>query len=120
MLRNKLITTGIIGCVVTGAGLLAAAPATAADTCSASRFCGYDGKSYTSKLVDSGATGGTVDVTDNKLSSAHNNRDKVWCAVNVEVGINIIRFRFAANTSNSSVSYDNTTDFLWVKGSGTC
>ncbi|MBN9612841.1 MAG: hypothetical protein J0H64_05180 [Actinobacteria bacterium] len=61
-----------------------------------------------------------MQIADNKLTSGKNGRSKTWCAVNVEVGLNIIRFRFAAYTNYGAIDYPNTTDFFWVKGSGTC
>jgi len=122
MLRNKVVTAGMIGALVVGGSVLTAVPATAAGSCSSNRFCGFSSTNYNgSKIVNSAASSGTVDVADNELSSAKNNRSKEWCAVNVEVGINIVRFRFGAHTANSTMApYNDVTDFLWVKGSGTC
>lgn len=112
---RKASAAAFIGlAIVGGAGV--AAPASAAT------FTGWSNTNYSgSVLVQSATTANTtVDVADNLLSSAHNAQNRRWCAVNVEAGVNIIRFRFAPGSYSTLGSMNRVTDFLWAGTAGGC
>lgn len=61
-----------------------AAPAEAAtDACNSGRFCAYRLGSYTDKILDSGATSGTVDVINGATTGGKNRMStRKWCGRN--------------------------------------
>ncbi|WP_066520322.1 hypothetical protein [Curtobacterium ammoniigenes] len=112
---RKALAAAVIGIAVVGAAGVAA-PASAAT------FTGWSNTNYSgSILVQSSTTANTtVDVADNLLSSAKNAQSRRWCAVNVEAGINIIRFRFAQGSYSTLGTMNRVTDFLWAGTAGGC
>lgn len=113
----------MVAAVILGTTLVSGTAANAAGKCASGHFCAFDGRSYAgTRLVDSATSANTtVEVADNRAASGINNQGRKWCGVDVEVGKNRIRARWAAHTSISDLSpYNDTIDFFWAGTAGDC
>lgn len=105
-MRRVLRTLTVAVVISIPALLLPAGPAAAADTCASDHFCAYQNAGYRGKILDSRAVSGAqVDVADNQVTSAMNNRNNRWDGISIRPGPipDQTVFRFAAQTDYSNV-----------------
>jgi hypothetical protein len=125
-ITRAVASSGLFAVLVTSGLALAASPAMAADGeggCLDGHFCAFDGRSWSAEvLVDTTTTAPvTVDVADNRVASASNNTGVKYCGVNVEGAGNVIRGTIQPTAQIGDFQpYNDTFDFFWVGGAGSC
>jgi hypothetical protein len=116
---RKLLQTLTAGAVVAiPLALLPSGPASAAVACASDHFCAFQNANYGGKLLDSrAASGATVDVANDLVTSVQNRRNNRWDAYNSHAVVSdtlVFRFQAQTNVANVGASANDKIDYFKV------